>query len=71
MSVVYYITVVLAVSIISVVCLARSKKPNLNSYSNSCPACGSRMVSNATGHNHFAQICPSCTCCSDEFGNTL
>ena len=68
---IYYATTVLVMMIVSIVYLARSKEPNIYSAFSICPHCGARMIKNAVASNHFEQVCPSCTCRSDEFGNNL
>lgn len=68
---IYYAGTVLVMLIVSIVYLTRSKEPNIYSAFSVCPHCGARMKKTAGVNNHFEQICPSCTCCSDEFGNNL
>ena len=72
MNIVYYVAVVLVVLVSCIIYLARSKRgSDMWSSFNLCPRCGTRMMKHAGSHNGFEQVCPPCSCDSDEFGNSL
>ena len=72
MNVIYYSASILLFMIVGIVYLTLTNKKN-GSWATftACPHCGKKMMKNFDNRYSYGQICPSCKCGHEEFGNSF